>query len=65
MAFNLRKAPTHIFSILVMISLVYGWLNRDSNYITAESGIGYALGIIGGSLMLILLMYPISKRIRF
>mgnify|MGYP001817702408 CR=1 FL=1 len=65
MAFNLRKAPTHIFSILVMISLVYGWLNRDSNYITAESGAGYALGIIGGSLMLILLMYPISKRVRF
>lgn len=65
MAINLRKVPTHVFSILVIISLIYGWLNRDSNYITAESGIGYALGIIGGSLMLILLMYPVSKRVRF
>lgn len=65
MAFNLRKAPTHIFSILIVISLVYGWLKRDSNYITAESGAGYILGIIGGSLMLILLMYPISKRVQF
>jgi len=64
-AINLRKVPTHIFSLLIMTSLIYGWINRDSNYITAESGIGYALGIIGGSLMLILLMYPISKRIRF
>jgi len=65
MTLNLRNVPTHVFSILVIISLLYGWFKRDSNYITAESGIGYALGIIGGSLMLILLMYPISKRLRF
>jgi DNA-binding phage protein len=64
MTLNLRNVPTHIFSMLVIISLLYGWFKRDSNYITAESGAGYALGIIGGSLMLILLMYPISKRIQ-
>jgi hypothetical protein len=47
-----------------MIVLLIGWSNRDNNYLSAESGPGYALGIIGGSLMLILLLYPLSKNSR-
>lgn len=43
--------------------LIYvGWATRDRRYFVAESGVGYWLGIIGGSLMLLLLIYPIRKR---
>jgi len=42
-----------------------GWLLRDFGYINPEHGVGYWLGIIGGSLMLLLLLYPLRKRIRF
>ena len=53
-----------LFAIFIIGLLIYGWSRRDSNYITAESGIGYLLGIVGGSLMLVLLLYPLSKRSR-
>ncbi|MEQ1547047.1 MAG: hypothetical protein ABL918_00195 [Chakrabartia sp.] len=45
--------------------LVYGWLTRGDTSINPENGIGYALGIIGGSMMLLLLIYPFRKRIRY
>jgi hypothetical protein len=54
---------THFFSIGVLAALYYGWSHRDDNYLTAETGTGYILGIVGGSLMLTLLLYPVSKRI--
>ncbi len=54
-----------LFSLGVVTVLYSGWLNRDYHYLTAESGTGYALGIIGGVLMLILLLYPARKRFRF
>jgi hypothetical protein len=53
----------NIFITLLAVFLYFGWINRDDNYLSAESGPGYLLGIVGGSLMLILLMYPLSKRI--
>lgn len=37
---------------------------RGANYITAERDIGYILGIIGGSMMLLLLLYPLRKSSR-
>jgi hypothetical protein len=45
--------------------LIYGWLHRNDHWINPETGIGYALGIVGGSLMLLLLVYPFRKRIRY
>ena len=53
---------THLFIISLTAIIVFGWLKRDNNYLSAETGTGYSLGIIGGSLMLILLLYPLSKR---
>ena len=50
---------------LISVFLVAGWLVRDLNLITPEEGTGYWLGIIGGSLMLSLLLYPLRKKIRF
>lgn len=53
---------THLFSISVIVVLLLGWFNRDSNYLSAENGTGYILGIVGGSLMLLVMLYPLSKR---
>ncbi len=57
----------HIRSNLLLIStaiiLLYGWTLRNDNYLSAEEGAGYVLGIVGGSLMLIILLYPLSKRV--
>lgn len=66
--FELLAAPfvflyKHLFTISVIVVLLIGWLNRDSNYLSAENGTGYALGIVGGSLMLLVLLYPLSKRL--
>ena len=55
---------TNFLLISVITALYIGWLQRDSNYLSAETGAGYLLGIIGGSLMLALLLYPLSKRIK-
>ena len=49
----------------VSILLYLGWMQRGEQFLTAESGLGYALGIIGGSMMLLLLMYPLRKKARF
>jgi hypothetical protein len=53
-----------IFSIAVVLALWIGWLNRDDNGLTPVSGAGYWLGIAGSSLMLLLLLYPLRKRLR-
>ncbi|WP_310533469.1 hypothetical protein [Novosphingobium sp.] len=45
-------------------AIVFGWLHRADRWIDPEVGIGYALGIAGGSMMLLLLAYPIRKRTR-
>ncbi|MBL4820778.1 MAG: transcriptional regulator [Gammaproteobacteria bacterium] len=51
--------------LLVTGSIAWGWSVRDQNYLTAENGLGYWLGIIGGSMMLLLLTYSLRKRLSF
>lgn len=47
-------------------AVTLGWLlNRDAELVNPEHGIGYWLGIMGASLMGILLLYPVRKRLRF
>jgi hypothetical protein len=66
------RTPTHrwpniaskIFIAAVVLVLWIGWLNRDDNGLTPVSGVGYWLGIAGSSLMLLLLLYPLRKRVR-
>ncbi|MBI5462251.1 MAG: hypothetical protein HY941_08720 [Gammaproteobacteria bacterium] len=54
-----------LLSYLVVSVLLYlGWTSRGEQYLTAESGLGYALGIAGGSMMLLLLLYPLRKKLR-
>ena len=50
--------------LLLTLAIVVGFMIRDYELITPEYGVGYWLGIIGGSSMLLLLLYPLRKRIR-
>lgn len=59
-----RTGATVGYSIAAC-GLLAGWLWRDASPITAGDGLGYWLGIVGGSLMLILLLYSARKRARF
>lgn len=43
--------------------LAYTWLQRNEGHISAEDGIGYWLGIAGSVMMLMLLIYPLRKRL--
>jgi hypothetical protein len=55
--------PT-IFSVAVAVVLYVGWINRDDDGLVPVSGLGYWLGVAGGSLMLLLALYPARKRMR-
>jgi hypothetical protein len=59
------RLGSSLFFITVIFVLYIGWQDRNSLRLTAESGTGYALGIIGGVLMLLLLLYPARKRLAF
>ena len=51
---------------LLMLGVIgYGWRHRIEQPLTAEDGLGYALGIVGGMLMLLLLLYPLRKHASF
>lgn len=47
---------------LAVILIVAGLLLPTERLINPQGGLGYALGILGGSMMLSLLIYPIRKR---
>jgi hypothetical protein len=54
-----------MFTIMVASILWIGWLTRQDSGLTPESGAGYWLGIVGSSLMVLLLLYPLRKRFKF
>lgn len=60
-----RKSTALVGYGVLAAFVVAGWLLRDKDLITPERGLGYSLGIIGGSAMLVLLLYPLRKRARF
>ncbi len=49
---------------LLAVVLAYAWTQRNEGHLTAETGTGYWLGIVGSIMMLLLLLYPLRKRIR-
>jgi hypothetical protein len=51
-----------MFFVTVALVLLEGWRLRGDYLIDAEHGMGYALGIIGGVMMVSLLIYPLRKR---
>jgi hypothetical protein len=64
-ALRSNGALTAGFALATVVLATLGWYARDEYYLTAEYGPGYALGIVGGSMMLLLLLYPLRKRLRF
>ena len=65
---NRKRAPANlvllIFSGAIVALLWVGWLDRDDSGLTPQSGVGYWLGVSGSVLMLLLLLYPLRKRMR-
>ena len=60
-----RKTDETVRSYLLLTLLVVaGYFLRDNNWISPKEGAGYWLGIVGGVLMLVLLLYPLRKRFR-
>jgi hypothetical protein len=54
-----------IWTIVVGAIIFWGMHAHVERYITPQRGIGYWLGIVGGSLMLLLLLYSARKRYRW
>ncbi len=57
-----RVRTTVFFGLAALITYL-GWIGRETREISAGDGVGYWLGIIGGTLMLALLLYSVRKRI--
>jgi hypothetical protein len=57
------KSRTGLYGYLLLLAtLCGGLLLRDEKLVNPQDGLGYWLGIVGGSLMLMLLLYPAGKR---
>lgn len=54
-----------LFGALIVLVLIWGSQAHLERYMTPERGLGYGLGIVGGSMMLLLLIYPARKRARW
>ena len=51
---------------LAALAVWVGWLiTRERPLVDSLDGVGYWLGIVGASLMAILLLYPVRKKLRF
>ena len=59
-----RQSSAFYGYALTTLAVGIGWLLRDYGLINPEEGLGYWLGIAGGSMMLMLLLYPLRKRIK-
>jgi hypothetical protein len=58
-----QYTPARAFGLAALIVLAWGRQAQLGRLITPERGLGYILGIVGGSMMLLLLMYPARKRV--
>jgi hypothetical protein len=63
MSSRLRHIP--VFHLLVLLLVYSAWRYESYLYITPERGIGYGLGIAGGTMMLLLMLYPLRKHARW
>ena len=55
--------PAGLFFVAVLAAIAFGIRLPTSAYLSPQSGLGYALGVAGGSMMLLLLLYPVRKRL--
>jgi len=61
--FRLESFVTLLFTGAIMAGLAFGWSIRNEFIITPEHGLGYVLGIVGATLMLLVLAYPLKKHL--
>jgi hypothetical protein len=59
---NLSLHMPVLWGIVVALLIIWGANANLDRYITPQRGLGYWLGIIGGSMMLLLLVYSARKR---
>jgi len=57
--------PARIFFLVTVTLLLIGYNFPTERYLSPERGAGYLLGLVGGSSMLVLLLYPLRKRFRW
>lgn len=57
---NLRFSHAGLWFALAAV--IAGFVAPLEKYLTPQHGLGYGLGILGGSLMLVMLIYPVRKR---
>lgn len=58
-----RKSRGALYGYSILFAmLLAGWMLRDKQLLNPEEGVGYWLGIVGGSMMLLLLFYPSGKK---
>lgn len=60
----LRQIVPILLTVIVCCAVGVGWLQRDEEYLTPDSGTGYWLGIYGSLAMLSLLVYSLRKRFK-
>jgi hypothetical protein len=62
----IKKSTWNRVGFIALVVVLYlGWSMPTERYITPTRGFGYALGIVGGSLMLLLLVYSARKHFRW
>ena len=59
------KLHVPVIFLLVLMVVLGGWQYNRFLYLTPEQGLGYALGVTGASLMVMLLLYPLRKHARW
>jgi len=56
-----RSAGAYWYALFVS-ALLAGWMLRETGLVNPEQGLGYWLGITGASMMALLLLYPLRKK---
>lgn len=61
---QLHRVFVVIFASAWVALVTWGYSIKDEDYISASSGLGYYLGMTGGSMILLLLTYSLRKRFK-
>ena len=59
-----RFSTEQIIFVGAALVLIIGIQLPVAHYLSPKSGLGYAIGIVGGSLILAQLLYAVRKRVR-
>ncbi|OYY42446.1 MAG: hypothetical protein B7Y56_13670 [Gallionellales bacterium 35-53-114] len=60
-----REYGWNIFLLVIVVILTIGYLVSTQKWYKPGDDIGYNMGLVGGIMLLMLLLYPLRKRVRF